>query len=80
MSAPTTANPPAFTLTPAQRLRAVTAYRAPARTSPIDLKLDANEGPAPSPALLETLASLDPESLRRYPDTSRLESIAASRY
>ncbi len=43
------------------------------------LKLDSNEGPLPPAALLEALAGLDPETLRRYPDTSALEATLAHR-
>ncbi|MDP3910131.1 MAG: aminotransferase class I/II-fold pyridoxal phosphate-dependent enzyme [Gemmatimonadales bacterium] len=43
------------------------------------LKLDSNEGPAPSAALLASLASLDPELLRRYPDIGGLEAALAER-
>jgi histidinol-phosphate aminotransferase len=43
------------------------------------LKLDSNEGPLPPVALLEALASLDPETLRRYPDVSALEATLARR-
>lgn len=43
------------------------------------LKLDSNEGPLPSAALLAALASLDGEALRRYPDTSQLEAALAGR-
>ena len=43
------------------------------------LKLDSNEGPLPPAALLGALATLDPEALRRYPDTSKLEATLADR-
>jgi histidinol-phosphate aminotransferase len=43
------------------------------------LKLDSNEGPLPPAALLEALASLDPDVLRRYPDVSALEATLAGR-
>jgi len=41
------------------------------------LRLDRNEGPAPSPALLNALADIDPEALRRYRDVSTLEAALA---
>jgi histidinol-phosphate aminotransferase len=41
------------------------------------LKLDRNEGPPPSPALLEALAGIDPEALRRYREVSILEAALA---
>jgi len=43
------------------------------------LKLDSNEGALPPATLLEALAGLDPEALRRYPDTSALEATLADR-
>lgn len=46
---------------------------------PLALKLDSNEGALPPVALLEALASLDPEALRRYPDVSALEATLARR-
>ena len=46
---------------------------------PATLKLDSNEGPLPGAALLESLVALDPETLRRYPDTSALEAMLAGR-
>jgi histidinol-phosphate aminotransferase len=46
----------------------------------VTLKLDSNEGPLPSPALLAALATLDPETLRRYPNVSELEATLASRF
>jgi len=48
-------------------------------TKPFALKLDSNEGALPPVALLEALASLDPEVLRRYPDVSALEATLAGR-
>jgi HAD superfamily hydrolase (TIGR01548 family) len=59
-------------------------YTVPARTTPVDLILDANEGPAAvSRAVSEDLRSLaaaDPESLRRYPSESALEATIADRF
>ena len=43
------------------------------------LKLDSNEGPLPPAALLGALATLDPDALRRYPDTAQLEATLAGR-
>jgi histidinol-phosphate aminotransferase len=43
----------------------------------MSLRLDANEGPAPSPSWRRALASIDPDALRRYPDKSRLERLIA---
>jgi histidinol-phosphate aminotransferase len=44
------------------------------------LRLDRNEGPPPSPALLEALAGIDPEALRRYREVSTLEAALADRF
>ncbi len=44
------------------------------------LRLDRNEGPPPSPALLEALAGIDPEALRRYREVSGLEAALADRF
>jgi histidinol-phosphate aminotransferase len=43
------------------------------------LRLNSNEGPLSPVALLATLATLDPELLRRYPDVSTLEAALAAR-
>ena len=48
-------------------------------TKPLALKLDSNEGALPPVALLDALARLDPEALRRYPDVSALEATLAGR-
>ncbi len=46
-------------------------------TRPLALKLDSNEGPLPPVALLEALATLDPDVLRRYPEVAALEATLA---
>jgi histidinol-phosphate aminotransferase len=43
------------------------------------LRLDSNEGPRASQALLAELAALDPELLRRYPEATAVESLLAAR-
>ncbi|HET9387821.1 MAG TPA: aminotransferase class I/II-fold pyridoxal phosphate-dependent enzyme [Gemmatimonadales bacterium] len=43
------------------------------------LRLNSNEGPRASRALLAELAALDPELLRRYPDTTAVENALAAR-
>jgi histidinol-phosphate aminotransferase len=43
------------------------------------LRLNSNEGPRAPEALLTDLALLDPELLRRYPETAALESALAAR-
>lgn len=55
-------------------------YRVPDRTTPVDLILDANEGPLSVGQLTLDGFSLEAESLRRYPDESVLESIIARRF
>jgi len=64
------------------RVRSARPYTPPARRSselPI-LALDANEGPAPDPALIETLHRLDAELLRRYPRAADLEARLAAHW
>jgi histidinol-phosphate aminotransferase len=61
------------------RVQPEAAYRRPA-PPPGVLKLDGNEGALPPRALLETLAGLDPELLRRYPDVSVLEAALAVQF
>jgi histidinol-phosphate aminotransferase len=55
------------------------AYRVPRARAPIDLALDANEGPPPPADLLAGLAARGAELLRRYPDASALERALAER-
>ncbi|MEO6461960.1 MAG: aminotransferase class I/II-fold pyridoxal phosphate-dependent enzyme, partial [Candidatus Eisenbacteria bacterium] len=45
----------------------------------VDLRLDGNEGPAGPTALRDALATLDLETVRRYPDASALEALLAAR-
>ena len=45
----------------------VQPYSTPAFSRPVDLKLDGNEGLQPDPRVLEALARLGPDVLRRYP-------------
>ncbi|MBX3366042.1 MAG: TIGR01548 family HAD-type hydrolase [Phycisphaeraceae bacterium] len=65
---------------PAPILRALKPYTPGAQPRPIDLKLDANEGPAPSGVLLEWLKPNASESLRRYPSAAALEAQIAARH
>lgn len=64
---------------PSPLLRALKPYSSASQPRPIDLKLDANEGPAPSSVLLEWLQPRGSELLRRYPSASGLESQIAAR-
>lgn len=64
---------------PAPMVRSLKAY-APAggdRPRVIDLKLDANEGPAPSSVLMDWLKPKSSELLRRYPSAAGLEAQIA---
>lgn len=54
-------------------------YQRPAIPAYVDLRLDANEGPLPDPAVLAGLRVLDGEHLRRYPDATALEAALAAR-
>ncbi|MDP6928189.1 MAG: TIGR01548 family HAD-type hydrolase [Planctomycetota bacterium] len=55
------------------------AYSVPRAPTPIDLRLDGNEGMQPPPELLRDLAASDPELLRRYPDPKPAEKLLADR-
>ncbi|HHN75116.1 MAG TPA: aminotransferase class I/II-fold pyridoxal phosphate-dependent enzyme [Acidobacteria bacterium] len=54
-------------------------YRPPRPPQPIDLRLDANEGAAPSVAASRLDDSALPELIRRYPDDGPLTEALASR-
>jgi histidinol-phosphate aminotransferase len=54
------------------------AYRRAPVTAPTLLRLDANEGPQPPPAILAALASAGPDLLRRYPDAAALEAALSA--
>ncbi|GJM19747.1 MAG: hypothetical protein DHS20C14_19600 [Phycisphaeraceae bacterium] len=64
-------------LRPAARLAGVRAYAPPAPRWAIDIKLDANEGPQPSPAALDAARAVTTNDGRRYPDTRALEATIA---
>jgi len=70
-----------FFVRPAERVRGVRAYkRAAMGDDSIDLWLDANEGvPMPAELLAEVL-SPSPETVRRYPDSSKAEAMLAERW
>lgn len=67
-------------LTPASRLNGLSPYSPPPRDPRIVLSLAANEGPACRDSIVAALRTLDPESLRRYPDASALEERLADRW
>lgn len=55
-------------------------YAVPAHPAPIDLRLDANEGPPPRLEVVEALAGLNPEVLQRYPKARALEAVLARKH
>ncbi len=69
-----------FDPTPAPGLEGLAAYGVPAPAAPPDLTLDGNEGMVPPAELLRQLAAGDPELLRRYPSTRRLEERLAAHH
>ncbi|MFG0285053.1 MAG: pyridoxal phosphate-dependent aminotransferase [Phycisphaerales bacterium JB039] len=75
-----TIEPTASLPEPAARIAGARPYRPPDPAPDGALRLDANEGPAPSRVLAEWIASRAPEIFRRYPDASSLEAQLASRF
>ncbi len=68
------------TLRLSTRVRGVTPYSTPVPDSPIDLALDANEGP-PAPIDLAAIARLLPEgAIARYPSARALEASLAAQW
>lgn len=69
---------------PACRLPAiagrVSAYERPLVAPWIDLRLDANEGEAPPPDLMEPGGAAEPGVVNGYPSTRRLEEVLAARF
>lgn len=69
-----------FGPTPIAALRGMTAYAVPRASTPIVWRLDGNEGAVPpSRVVTQTLAHLDPASLRLYPSTAMLEAAIADK-
>jgi len=64
---------------PIPLLERTRAYAAHAPRAPIDLHLDANEGPLPDARVLDALVHELPELLRRYPSVRALEALLAER-
>ncbi len=62
---------------PTTAIRGNTAYTVPRALTPIDLKLDSNEGSLPPEKLLQIVSGLSPEILRRYPKKDTLEALLA---
>ena len=53
------------------------AYRVPRHPAPMTIRLDGNEGTAPSSVVLKVLQDLNAEDLRAYPDKEPLEAAIA---
>jgi histidinol-phosphate aminotransferase len=76
---------PAVPIQPATRAADARAYARAQRPQPIDLRLDANEGPAPGPALAAILAEVAGQFTRAragaqvYPNAGPLEALLAER-
>ncbi|MEM1329475.1 MAG: TIGR01548 family HAD-type hydrolase [Planctomycetota bacterium] len=65
-------------LQPVPALAGVRPYRVPAAGAPVDLRLDANEGPVPSAAILHAIAACNGDSARRYATPALLEAALAN--
>ena len=65
---------------PAARVAGLRPYQPPDPAPLGALRLDANEGPAPSRALADWLAQRAPEVFRRYPSARDLEAQLAARF
>lgn len=65
-------------LTPSPRITQLTVYQPRAKRGDITLKLDSNEGRAPS-GLVARVLEQRPELLSQYPHASRLEALLAER-
>ncbi len=64
---------------PAPAVTASAAYCPQRHPAPADLRLDGNEGPAPTAKLMLRLGELSAEQVRRYPDARALEGLIARR-
>jgi histidinol-phosphate aminotransferase len=70
---------PRSPISPSSRLAGLSPYSPPAPTHTIDLHLDANEGPGPSQSVLDAIARVTPDAIRRYPDATPLEAKLAEK-
>lgn len=70
---------PTSPITPSSTLAGLSPYSPPTPTHTIDLHLDANEGPGPSQSVLDAIARVSPDTIRRYPNAATLESKLAER-
>lgn len=66
-----------ISITPNPAFAKATPYAVPAASYPIDLRLDANEGPTPPAGLLAAIPSA--ATLQRYPSTEDLRRLLAAR-
>ncbi len=64
---------------PSPVLSAVSAYRPPRPSTPVDLHLEGNEGPPPPIEVLDAVRRAGPDSVRRYPSQNPLERELADR-
>jgi len=55
-------------------------YQPPTVADWVSLRLDGNEGPSPSPSVMEALQEIAPEKLRQYPSRATLETAIAGRF
>lgn len=78
MKSPTAAKP--TEIRPASRLEGLAPYSPPAQRPGFTLRLDANEGPAVRASVVTALATIDAETLRRYPNATALEARLADRW
>lgn len=67
-------------LIPSPRIDGCTAYCVPRGSAPVDLRLDGNEGPAPSATLFDVLTREGPELFRQYPTVAPLHETLAQRF
>ena len=67
-------------LRPTRAVTATSYYRVPRHPAPIDLKLDSNEGAAPSERALTARAQLSADALNRYPKSEALTLEIARRF
>lgn len=65
---------------PAARVAGLSPYAPPASRWPIDVHLEANEGPAPRASVVEALRAARSERVRRYPNCGALERGIAERW
>jgi HAD superfamily hydrolase (TIGR01548 family) len=66
--------------TPSPHIAHIAPYHPPKPGPPCDLRLDGNEGLAHTPALLDALATIDPNHVRLYPAIASLEAALIARH